>query len=313
VWSPNFLCNVSMSVQGAHTFASLKQGRHIPWLDQVCSREDSAQDDAESSDHHVRNSQERIAASNHRACGDNDALRPSIDIGWEMLIDVHPICPHLHHILVIPLRELTKCRQASCPHPDLEGLVGLQIWGRVRVSIGVTTKALHPVRRHGDLIVIVLRRAVELLVAIPGDPGVVLHGVYPAGLAAAGDVQEDGRVESIIEHGICDQAAWIVRPATGIETQRVAEGSRDGVVVDSDTTQLVLLERLHVASMVLIEVCEAVVEEDGRLHWRWNIEDERALRDVVQHDAVRVGVVDGLPRPGGFRCRVHHVFEVPCC
>ena len=66
--------------------------------------------------------------------------------------------------------------------------------------------------------------------------------------------------------------------------------------VDSFSGQLVGVEGLGVSSMVLVEICEAVVEEDRWVHVIRNGEIEGALGGV-NDDAGCVGVLDLFSRP----------------
>lgn len=78
------------------------------------------------------------------------------------------------------------------------------------------------------------------------------------------------------------------------------------------------VERLGVASVVLVEVCQAVIEEDWRRHVRWDREGDGAARGCYGSRAneriVRsIGNIDGFPRPlrGVVLCVVL-IVEVRC-
>lgn len=79
-----------------------------------------------------------------------------------------------------------------------------------------------------------------------------------------------------VEHRVCDEAARVQHLAVE-GAQRVAVRQLAGVRVEG-ARQLLVAARLDVAAVVLVEVCQLVVQVDGRLH---------GLRDGERHDAGR--------------------------
>lgn len=135
-----------------------------------------------------------------------------------------------------------------------------------------------PVGRGEDVSVVVLGLAVEIFVTVPRDPRVVLHMVHPRIIAAGlGRVREHRAGEGIIEHGVGDQPAGIVRLVT-LTIQRSAVRVMNVAVRSLVALELVGIEGEDISAMVLVEVGEVVVEKNRRTHLLWNGELEMASR-----------------------------------
>lgn len=142
-----------------------------------------------------------------------------------------------------------------------------------------------PVGRGKDVSVVVRGIAVEIFVAVPRDPRVVLHVVYPRIIATGlGRVRQHRAGEGIVEHGVGDQTAGIIRLAA-LAIQRSAVRVMNVVVRSLVALELVGVEGEDISAMVLVEVGQVVVEENRRAHLLWNGELEMASR-VRDADAV---------------------------
>lgn len=88
-------------------------------------------------------------------------------------------------------------------------------------------------------------------------------------------VKEDGGVEGVVEDGVGRETAWVIWLLDAIFSdgrQRCAVAVVDVVGGYGFSGQLICVEGLGVPSVILIEVCESIVEEDGGRHVRWNRE-----------------------------------------
>lgn len=173
-----------------------------------------------------------------------------------------------HRLGVITLVELAESGQTSSAHPDLEGLPSLQIRRRVRVGI-VVGIALAPVGRWQDIAGLILGWVVQILVATPGDVGVVLHKVrLCVAVLGSGRVQELGAGKGVVEHGVCDKSTRVVGfldAVDGVAIERGTFGIVDVAIRPSGSRELSDIERIGIATVVLVEVGELVVEQDRRV------------------------------------------------
>lgn len=172
-----------------------------------------------------------------------------------------------HRLGVVTLVELAESGQTSSAHPDLEGLPSLQV--RRRVLFGVVVGiALAPVGRRQDIAGLILGWVVQVLVAAPGDVGVVLHKVRLCLVAlGSGRVQELRAGKGVVEHGVCDKSARVVGlldAVDGVAIKRGALGTVDVAVRPSGSRELSGVERIGIATVVLVEVGKLVVEQDRR-------------------------------------------------
>lgn len=104
----------------------------------------------------------------------------------------------------------------------------------------------------------------------------IRHVAHAAGVPG---IEQHGVVERVVEDGVGDQATGIVCFAVRVEAERVARAAANGVIVDGCSLQLIHIQRLDVATVVLVELCEAVVEEDGGGHLFGDLEFDGALAD----------------------------------
>lgn len=158
----------------------------------------------------------------------------------------------------------------------MEGLPVFQVrrGHLIRVVIGV---ALGPVGGRDSILGTVLGLAVQLTVRVPRDA--LLRHLVRLGLVAlaAGRVAQNGAGEGVVEHRVGDQAAGEVRLALVlVDFERVAARSIHLAVRLGVAFELIGVEGIDVASVVLVEVGHVVVEQDGRAHVLRNVEAEVA-------------------------------------
>lgn len=134
------------------------------------------------------------------------------------IIDVHLINTCGHGFIVIAEGKFAESGKTSRPHPNLKLFVLGKVWNGIFIVVSIWVASL-PVGRRGDLIIRVLGLAVQSGVGRPGN-ALVGHSILLARLAS-GRVHGDGRIESVIEDRICDQAARIICLAFVVEFQRV--------------------------------------------------------------------------------------------
>jgi len=103
--------------------------------------------------------------------------------------------------------------------------------------------------------------------------------------------------ECVVEHGVGDEAAGVVRLAClGVYVQRRAVARAEVAGTAGITLELLDIDGLDVAAVVLVEVREAVVEQDWRLDVFRDVEAEDA-HVCLLHDAGFEGVVFASPTP----------------
>jgi hypothetical protein len=162
-----------------------------------------------------------------------------------------------------------------------------------------------PVGRHGDLVILVFGYAVEVLLGAPGN------ALFGHGIDIPLSVTPNGRqvLKGVVKHGIRDEAARVVWPVPVVNLERVAFASLDLRGCLRIALQLFNVQGLYIAAMVLVEVCEAVVEEDRRLYIFRDDEAEDAHVDIFFHNASAVPLVDLLQILAPFRGRIHLLAE----
>ena len=178
------------------------------------------------------------------ACGEESTRRLTV-------FDAKLVDALAHDILIVTQGELAEGRQPRRPHPDLEGLVLVEVGRRVVLRVAVRV-SLHPVRRRSHLIPGVLRLAIERFVALPSDIplghriGLVVCSAAERPLGIPGDIEQHRAREGVVELRIGDQAAGIVGKATilhgGIESKRVTETIVDGAVVERLALELLRVQ-----------------------------------------------------------------------
>lgn len=91
---------------------------------------------------------------------------------------------------------------------------------------------------------------------------------FARGAGAASHVEEEGGREAVVEHRVRDQATRVVWFARGgVCDKRVAVvGSLELGFGPDRARKLLLVERLNIATVVLVKVGKAIVEKDWRIH-----------------------------------------------
>lgn len=166
-----------------------------------------------------------------------------------------------------------------------------------------------PKWRRANLIRSVFGVFVQVLIAAPSD-ALVGHGVVDCA-SFIGTIEQLRGVEGVVEHGIGNQSARVVGLVrVGVELQRVAVAAIDGRVVAKVAHKLVGVERLDITAVVLVEVCELVVEEDRRGEIVGDPEAQLADLGLDIEEAIVVG--DGLVDRPPLRtlCRGGGILEV---
>lgn len=177
-------------------------------------------------------------------------------------MDRHLIRPARHCRSVISQRELAKRRQASRAHPDLKLFPGRQIrkWKVLAVLWILGT----PIERRNDRSILVLGELVQILVARPSD-SFVCHLIRDVIRTRACGIQRDWRMDGIIEERIGNQTTRIKAfPSGWVNLEWIAITRRDCAVAPRLTHELILVVTLYIASVILVEICQAIVEQYRR-------------------------------------------------
>jgi hypothetical protein len=90
--------------------------------------------------------------------------------------------------------------------------------------------------------------------------------------------------ERTVEDAVGDKTARVVGDSQrGLDVHGLAFVALDVAIRPRFSLHLVRIDRLYIASVVLIVVGEFVVEEDGAAQRLWNVELEGACRLLAQH------------------------------
>jgi len=172
---------------------------------------------------------------------------------------------------------------------------------QVRQLIAVTAVLVLflPIRWWDNILRLVLCLAVKITLVTPRS-SLHSHGVVLAtGIRTARGVGECQLAERVVEHGVGDETAGVVRLAClGVYVQRRAVARAEVAGTTRITLELLDIDGFDVAAVVLVEVREAVVEEDRRLDVFRDVEAEDA-HVCLLHDAGFEGVVLASPTPHG--------------
>ena len=186
-----------------------------------------------------------------------------------------------HGCVIIPTRELAELWQASSAHPNHESWIFRNVGEVVLiVSFGVP---IVPIRRGMDVFRGVLCLAIQRLVGLPGNVGLVLHFV---GFHV---LHVEGAADAIIEEGVCNQATRIVwLSSLLVHCQRRASRAVDSRGAQRFAPELSVAEGGNVTTVVLVEVSEVVVEQYRRTHRFRDFELDVAVRHVGVFALVRL-------------------------
>lgn len=246
----------------------------LPRLDQMSGRKQRPQEHTNATHNHIADSQEWIPAAHDIHGGDDHALCSTIVLDGESIDDIQDVISSRHVIRRILQRKLVEGRQPRRAHPNLELGPFLEVWRGMFIAVFAIRIPFGPQRWRHHLVGLVFRLAVPIPIGIPGNVfrG---HGVDALLGGLAGHILEDGREEGVVEHGIGDQAAREVGFSLRVGDERGASiRALEGGGGDCLAGELFLVETLDVATVVLVEVGEPVVEH----HWRldacswWDVE-----------------------------------------
>lgn len=205
-------------------------------------------------------------------------------------VDDNLVSALLHGCCVIALIQLAEDWQGGRAHPDLERFPLLQIWRWVLLCV-VTGKAFRPVWWGDNFVWLVICLAVQSLVAVPCNVGVVVHCIHARLVAVVADsaigVQKDGAVIRVVEHGVGNQATWVVGLlGLAVAVQRIALATVNLVVAERLSIELLGVKRVDIAAVVLVKVGHVVVEENGRAHAFRDVKLQVAAGAVSRHGCV---------------------------
>ena len=141
-----------------------------------------------------------------------------------------------------------------------------------------------PVWGWSDLIPSVGGLPVQGSIAIPGD-AFVRHPIRSIIGVLSGDVEQGRAGKGVVEERIGNQPTGIVGEIGLVQLQGFTVARPDGCLAlgHEFPLELILIERFHVVSMVLIEIGETIVQEYGRADGVGNVEFERADVGLVFH------------------------------
>jgi hypothetical protein len=236
-------------------------------------------------------------------------VRKGVDTN-RTIVDLQPVSAAFQLFVIISLCQLAESRQASGPHPDLELFPCVQVWQSHRL-VSVVRILVLPVWRHGYLVCLI--GSLPIQVSLVGPRGAIRCELVERRLLRVSSTREGGIqgaevVERVVEHGVCDQAAGVVWLPISIDVQR-------GTITRPDigggprlALQLVNVDGLDVAAMVLVEVGEAVVEKNWRVDVFGDIEAQYADIGVHLFPGHWPGVLASRVAP--LRLRLHLLPEL---
>lgn len=123
----------------------------LPWLEEVAGSEEDAEEDTDTTNHYIGNSQEWISSTNDRCSRNHQSLRSAVRSHVKGLCNIYLIGTGGHGSRVLSEVELAEGWQARRPHPILEVVVRVKIWGWIFGGITIWI-SLCPIWRRYDLI-----------------------------------------------------------------------------------------------------------------------------------------------------------------
>ena len=175
-----------------------------------------------------------------------------------------------HDGVVIPERKFAKRGQPSCPHPHLKLFVLRQIGYGILVGIAVRIPVV-PVRRRHDFLISVRSLTVQLRVTTPRN-AFASHIVCFCTIDGPGGIQSHRRSDRVIEQRVGNEAARVICLPVRGQLQRIASTRGDRAIAYELSIQLVSIQRFDISAVVLVEIGQAVVEENRWPNVIWNIE-----------------------------------------
>jgi len=248
-------------------------------LDEMSCKEHGTKQDAESADNNVRDAQERILATHNGARGDQNGFGATVCLYWKAVVDLQPISARSQDIFVIALGELTEGGQTGRSHPDLERLPRVKIWKLWQRVVAAVDVLLLPIGRRNNIRWLVLCLTVEIALMSPRS-SLGRHVIYTRAVLVLGWIGCIEVGEGVVEHRVGNETTGIVWLAIdrvqgpAVARINVAHGA-------SGSFQLLNVHALNVTSVVLVEVGQAVVEQNGRLDVVGDLEAEDADAGVL--------------------------------
>lgn len=247
-----------------------------------------------------REAQERVSATDPTACAEDYGLGAVEHCDGIVVDHLQKVPSWFHGGCVVPLVQFAERWEAGDAHPDhkvfvLAGVKDVVV--RVAAAVTVLAGGTLPIGRRYDLVGVVLCFGILVLLSGPDDV-LFAHDVCLIGRIRTGHVEQYGITERVVEHRVGDQSTWVdnlLRRRVHIDW--FARSSGDGTVGDGVALQLIRVQRLDVASVVLVVVCELVVEKHAGIETCGDAKVEVA------------GSGGSVPRPGG-RLEVRRVLVV---
>lgn len=166
------------------------------------------------------------------------------------VLNTQPIISRCQFRRIIPSSEFAKSRQRGSPHPNHEIFILAQVRDGLLLSISIW-KSFTPILRRHNLPWFVFCFLYNFLVTFPSNSLVchcILHlSIHTPNLPRA--------VDCIIEHRIRNQSTRIVCfLRVWVNSERLTSAPFDGLVLNSFPFHLIKIHRLHISSVILIEV-----------------------------------------------------------
>jgi len=142
-----------------------------------------------------------------------------------------------------------------------------------------------PVRRRHDLLISVHSLTVQLRVTAPRN-AFASHIVCFCTVDGLSGIQSHRGFDRVIEQRVGNEAARVICLPIRGQLQRIARTRGDGAVAYELSVQLVGIQRLDISAVVLVEIGQAVVEENRWPNVIWNVEQQGADGSIVLLDSI---------------------------
>ena len=142
-----------------------------------------------------------------------------------------------------------------------------------------------PVRRRHDLRISVHGLTVKLRVTAPRNT-FASHIVCFCTVDGLSGIQSHGGADRVVEQRVGNEAARVICLPIRGQLQRIASTRGDRAIAYELSIQLVGIQRLDISAVVLVEIGQAVVEENRWPNVIWNIEYQGADGSIVLLDSI---------------------------
>ena len=139
-----------------------------------------------------------------------------------------------------------------------------------------------PVRRRHDFVISVHSLTVQLRVTAPRNT----FASHIVRFCTVGGIQSHRRTDRVIEQRVGNEAARVICLPIRGQLQRIASTRGDRAIAYELSIQLVGIQRLDISAVVLVEIGQAVVEENRWPNVIWNIEYQGADGGPVLLDSI---------------------------